>query len=105
MSDAAKGNGPEETPGHFLAFAEFHTANPDVYNTLVEMTRELKQKGHTKVGIGMLFEVMRWQHMRAWEKDEMGFKLNHNFRSYYARLIMADEPDLDGIFEIRQLRS
>jgi hypothetical protein len=29
------------------------------------------------------------------------YKLNNNYCSYYARLIMHREQDLDGIFEIR----
>jgi hypothetical protein len=33
------------------------------------------------------------------------FKLNNNYHSRYARLIMEREPGLDGFFETRGLRS
>lgn len=33
------------------------------------------------------------------------FTINNSFRSRYARLIMANEPDLVGLFETRQLRT
>jgi hypothetical protein len=84
------------------AFAEFHAANPDVYRCLVSLARDLRARGHQRLGIGMLFEVVRWQrHMTTVDAD--GFKLNNNYRSRYARLIMADEPDLAGAFELREL--
>jgi hypothetical protein len=33
------------------------------------------------------------------------FKLNNNYRAHYARLIMHQEPDLDGIFELRRSKA
>ena len=30
------------------------------------------------------------------------FKLNNNFTAHYARLLMAQEPDLEGFFETRE---
>lgn len=30
------------------------------------------------------------------------FKLNNSYRAYYARLIMAQEPDLAGLFALRK---
>lgn len=83
-------------------FREFHHANPEVYNSLVARAREWKQQGHRKCGIGMLFEIFRWQSGITFGPNE-GFKLNNNFRSRYARLIMSNERDLDGFFETRQL--
>ena len=29
------------------------------------------------------------------------YKINNNFTAFYARLIMAQEPDLAGIFDLR----
>ena len=86
------------------AFWEFHAANPHVYDRLVHLTRDLMRRGRRKIGIGMLFEVLRWHHLST-VGDADGFKLNNNYRSYYARLIMSIEPDLDGIFEIRRLHA
>ena len=84
------------------AFWAFHRDNPHVYARLVVLARAWKERrGGAKLGMGMLFEVLRWDvAMRTTGED---FKLNNNVRSYYARLIMAREPDLDGVFEIRQL--
>lgn len=87
------------------AFAEFHRANPWVYDTLVELARDLVNRGRKRVGIGMLFEVLRWHYQRNTTDPAADFKLNNNYRSRYARLIMAAEPDLRRAFETRRLRA
>lgn len=84
-------------------FQEFHAKNPHVYDNLVRLAEDLKARGHRKIGIQMLFEVIRWQSMlKTTDKD---FKLNNNYAAYYARLIMDRNVHLDGFFEIRELRS
>lgn len=85
-------------------FWAFHGANPHVYTRLVELARAWRQRrGERKLGIGMLFEVLRWQVAMQTTGDD--FKLNNNYRSYYARLIMDRERDLAGVFETRQLHA
>jgi hypothetical protein len=95
---------PPATPSTIdAAFDAFHAANPWVYERLVAMTRELVAVGHTKVGMAQLFEVLRWQHARRTSDPASAFRLNHNYRSRYSRLIMRECPDLDGVFETRAL--
>jgi len=85
-------------------FLAFHEANPKVYAELVRLARQAKARGRTKVGIGMLWEVLRW-HFWLETNGADEFKLNNNHRSRYARLIMGLEADLLGVFETRELRS
>jgi hypothetical protein len=85
------------------AFRAFHAANPWVYDALVELTRDLISRGHVRIGIGMLFEVLRWHWHRATVDPSSEFKLNNSYRSRYARLIMSREEDLAGVFELRRL--
>ena len=85
------------------AFWEFHGDNPHVYEELRKLARGLRKRGHTRLGIGMLFEVLRWRHLMRTTSDADGFKLNNNYRSYYARLLMARERELDGLFQLRVL--
>lgn len=81
-------------------FDEFHAANPKVYDTLVELARLwVLRTGRSKLGIGALYERARWEIALA--TGDPDFKLNNNFRAYYARLIMRREADLDGLFELR----
>ena len=84
-------------------FEAFHGANPMVYDMLRDMAFELKRAGVKRWGIAGLFEVMRRDYALRTKGGK--FKLNNNYRSHYARLLMATEPELDGFFEIRKLRS
>lgn len=83
-------------------FAEFHHNNPEVYDELVALARRWKHGGHHRVGIGMLWEVLRWNRALAGVGDA-AFKMNNSYRSRYARLIMRQEADLVDFFEIRAL--
>jgi hypothetical protein len=85
-------------------FREFHRLNPDVYSTLVDLARKAKSRGKTKIGIKMLWEVLRWERFLATVGDS-DYKLNNNYHSRYARLIMEQEGDLAGIFEVRKLKT
>lgn len=83
-------------------FAAFHRANPDIYTKLVRLARELRAK-RPHYGIRPLIEIVRYD--QAMTNADDGFKINNDFCSRYARLIMDNEPDLDGFFETRELKS
>ena len=83
------------------AFNAFRRANPHVEVELVRLTRELQGKGVERVGMKMLFEVLRWSALRTTGDD---FRLNNNYTARFARRIMARYPDLAGVYETRELR-
>ena len=86
------------------AFEAFHVKHPEVYTGLVRLARQGIAANRSRLGIGQLFEVLRWSWRIAGLPDEdEAWKLNNNYRSRYARLIMEQEPDLDDIFETREL--
>lgn len=85
-------------------FERFHQQNPHVYAELCRLARRLARAGASRVGMKMLFEVLRYRHTLATRGGD-GVKLNNNMTSRYARLISAQEPDLDGLFETRELHS
>lgn len=82
-------------------FDEFDAAHPEVYRELVRLSRQWVSVGRARLGIATLFEKLRWEWHVAGLQDRDGFKLNNNFRALYARKIMANHPDLDGLFETR----
>lgn len=59
----------------------------------------IQRTGRHKLAIATLFERARWEIALATTDPE--FKLNNNFRAYYARLLMENEDDLAGLFELR----
>lgn len=86
--------------GTAARFEEFHADNPRVYATLVDLAREwIARTGRHKLGIKTLYERARWEIALA--TSDADFKLNNNFTAFYARLIMAQESDLDGLFDLR----
>jgi hypothetical protein len=85
----------------YQAFLDFHHDNPSIYDRLVSLTRTWRaaKKGAGRLGFAALWERLRWD--LDVETTTVAPKLNNNFRSYYARYIMLNEPDLAGIYEIR----
>lgn len=81
-------------------FDDFHTANPHVYQVLVALARQwVTSTGRNKLGIGALYERARWE--IALSTGDADYKLNNNYRAFYARLIMRQEADLAGLFDVR----
>ena len=84
-------------------FRDFHRDNPEVYEELMVLVRQAMARGRKKIGIKMLWEVVRWN--RFLRTTDEKYKLNNNYHSRFARLIMDNEPGLAGIFETRVLKS
>lgn len=99
---------PPATPGRRkLSIAEqfmaFHRHNPQVYTALHYLAFNLVASGRKRGSINQLFEVLRYEYSLRTHGDD--YKLNNNYRSHYARLLMNNEPALRGWFETRDLRS
>jgi hypothetical protein len=84
-------------------FWEFEKANPHVYKGLVVLARKAQARGIEQYSVDALFHVLRWEMAveTSRDEDEDPFRLNNNYTSFYARLIMDREPDLKGFFELR----
>lgn len=80
-------------------FEEFAEANPQVLVALLDLTRELKRRGHERYSMKGLFEVLRHRHALKTTADD--FKLNNNYTAHYARLIMDQYPEFEGFFALR----
>jgi hypothetical protein len=93
--------GDDDPRGGTLAerAARFHAQNPAVYRFAVSISRYVKRSGVEHYGIGAIWEVMRFKYL---ETHGDLYKLNNNHRAWYARLIMAQEPDLAGFFSTRE---
>lgn len=81
-------------------FERFHADNPHVYDAIVRLCFELKESGVHRIGIKAIFEQLRWRYRIQTQGDE--YQLNNNHAPYYARLVMEQNPELDGVFELRR---
>ena len=76
----------------------FHNEHPEVWELFVHFTQTMIRKGYPNYSVNAIFERIRW------EKDEGGdgvnqFKLNNNYRAFYARRFMRMYPQYDGFLE------
>lgn len=93
------------SPDHIeLDFWAFHTAHPEVYRELRGLALQLRRQGREHYGIKALYEIVRFNLAIA-SRDKADYKLNNNYTSLYARLIMRNEPLLKGFFETRERRA
>lgn len=81
-------------------FRAFHKANPLVYEIALGIALRLKRKGIKRCSMDAIFHHIRWQYFIQVSGVEK-FKLNNNFTAHYARLLMEQEPELAGWFEVR----
>ncbi|MEU7158520.1 hypothetical protein [Streptomyces chrestomyceticus] len=84
-------------------FESFHQLNPWILDQLETLTLDCVNQGIKRVGIGMLFEVLRWQYGRATRGEP--WKLNNDYRSRYVRKLIDLHPEWSPLFELRGLRS
>ena len=84
-------------------FLEFHSRHPEVYDALSLLAHQWRrQKPHARLGIKMLMERVRWE-LALGARDESP-RLNNNHSAFYARLLMAQEPALEGMFMLKKQR-
>jgi hypothetical protein len=87
-------------PNAVIRFEAFHRANPHVYRLLDRLAHDwIASTGRHKLGIGALFERARWE--LALQTTDPDFKLNNDYRAFYARLLMLNHPELRGLFDLR----
>lgn len=85
-------------------FLEFHAKHPEVYAALSRFSNQWRdRKGpDARLGIKMVIERVRWE-LALGAKDETP-RLNNNHSAFYARLLMAQEPALEGMFMLKKQR-
>ena len=86
-------------------FERFDADHPEVYEQLCSLTRRWIERGRARWSIWSAFAVLRWERRMAGlpAADEL-YKLNNNYTGYYARKVMAENPDLAGVFELRRMK-
>lgn len=79
----------------------FHEQHPEVWDLFVRFSFDVIKRGFNNYSVNAIFERIRW------EKDMGGdgvnqFKLNNNYRAFYARRFMKLYPEHEGFFRTRQ---
>lgn len=82
----------------------FHRTNPHVAKEILRRARLLKAAGHTRIGIALIVEAMRYDYALKTADPSSQFKLSNDYRAYYARYIMEIAGDLRGFFTVKPQR-
>lgn len=80
-------------------FEKYHQDNPGVYAQIVRDAREWKRTVGQRVGMSVFIGRVRWT--GRVENEGADFRINDHYGPYYARLVMAQERDLFGLFDMR----
>jgi|GEM_PF-5348459 len=96
--------GMRKTMTHAERFAEFDRRNPQVYTLILQLVDGLLDIGVQRFGLRMVWERLRWMHVFV-TKGEDKWKMNDHYVPYYARKLLADRPQLEGVMETRKLRN
>jgi hypothetical protein len=86
-------------------FWRFHEANPHVYSVLKRLALGLAAEGRGRLGMRHLYELARWHWILEADDPSSAFRLNDHYMARYARLLLRDEPSLQGLFILRPLTS
>ena len=86
-----------------LAFEKHHRENPHVYVLLEAGAQYLFDEGRRKIGVKAVVEELRWN--KRFTTTDKHFKVNDKYTSRYARMLLANHPEWEGLFEIRRLRT
>lgn len=79
-------------------FKVYHAENPHIYEAFKSYSFQLIASGTEKLSAYLIFERMRWESIVS---GKQVWKLNNNYRPYYARLFMQDHPEYEGLFTLR----
>lgn len=80
----------------------FHKRHPKVWALFCKFTRERITRGFKHYSVNGVFERIRWETEVVDTEGKTMFKLNNNYRPFYARGFMAKFPEHNGFFRIRK---
>jgi hypothetical protein len=85
-------------------FDRYHQDNPQVYEAFKRLTFQLINAGRENFSASAVVERIRWG-VSIGEYGSDDFKINNNYRAFYARLFHMEHPNHDGFFRTRKQKS
>lgn len=79
----------------------YHRQHPEVWDLFCAFTREVIRAGHKNYSANAIFERIRWERDIGGNEGD-AFKLNNNYRAFYARRFMTINPQFEGFFRTRK---
>lgn len=79
-------------------------AHPEIYTEFKKAAHKLRRAGHRRASAKLITEHLRWKSMVNPERYG-GWKINNNFTSRLARLLIEEEPEFATFFSLRELKA
>jgi len=83
-------------------FQTYDQENPHIYRLFKRFAREALDRGYKNYSANAIFERIRWYVDVETEGDQ--FKINNNYRPYYARKLMGEDSVFKDFFRVRELQ-
>lgn len=77
--------------------------NPAIWQQFCKFTWELVNAGCTRFGVALIFERIRYETKLRGVGEGEEFKINNNYRPYFARRFMKENPEAGEVFELRKV--
>ena len=81
---------------------DFNAEHPEVMVLFSKFTFQRIAMGFKNYSVNGIFERIRWETAEAGGDGQEKFKLNNNYRPFYARAWMKMNPEHDGFFRTRK---
>jgi hypothetical protein len=81
-------------------FCQYDIENPHIWDNFKNLSFQLINKGLNKISAELIYNQIRW--LKIMQHGNDGYKLNNNFKPFYARKFMKEYPAHIGIFELRK---
>ena len=85
--------------------SRFHHAHTEVFNLFIRFSIDRIHHGFKHYSVNAIFERIRWECDSIGGNDQATFKLNNNYRAFYARRFMRMYPEHEGFFRTRRQTS
>lgn len=86
-------------------FFKFHKEHPEVWRLFRRFTFDRISLGFKHYSSYAIFERIRWETDQVPTEGKDEFKMNNNFRPFYARAFMKKYPEHEGFFRVRHQKS
>ncbi len=84
-------------------FKRYHRENPDVYIEFKQFAQQMRNAGRSRYSAEAIINAIRWHRDLKTTGDV--FKINNDFKSIYARLLIYYHPEFADFFQLRCIRS
>lgn len=100
---------PKPRPSIEARYQSFHLANPHVFDEMLRLARARLDAGERRIGAKDLWEALRRSlfteaHEFHPRSNRPTYKLDNSLVALYSRAIIAAEPRLVGVIEIRKTK-